>query len=49
MHTALQMFGIPGSYFELPEDSIADESLEEPRYAERLEVFHTAFHVSPYD
>ena len=50
MYTGLQMFDIPGSYFELPEDSIAeDESHEKMRYAERLEVLHTAYHVSLYD
>jgi len=50
MHTRLQMLDIPGSYFELPEDSIAgDESLEEMCYAERLEASHTAYHISLYD
>ena len=50
MYTALQMSGIPVSCFELPEDSIAqDGSHEETRYAEPLEVLHTAYHVSLYD
>ena len=41
MRTVLQIYDIPGSYFELPEDSIAqDESLEEPRYADRSELWH---------
>ena len=39
-----------GSCFELSENSIVeDEPLEEPRYAGRLEVLHTAYYVSLYD
>ena len=52
MHSSLQGFDISdsGTWFELPEDSIVeDEPLGEPRYAERLEVLHTAYFVSLYD
>ena len=45
----MQKFGIPGPYFELPRNSVGgDESLEQTRYAEPLEVLHTAF-VASYD
>ena len=43
MHAVLQIYDIPGSYFELPENPITgDESLEETRYVERLELLHIA-------
>ena len=39
-----------GSCSELPEDPIVEnESLEEPRYAGRSEVLHTAYYVPLYD
>ena len=50
MHIGLQALENLQAYFELPEDSIAqDESHEETRYAELLEVLHTAYHVSRYN
>jgi hypothetical protein len=50
MHIGLQKLGIPVTYFELPEDSIAeDESQEATRYAELLEVTHTACHIAQFE
>ncbi len=51
MHTALQELEIlQGSFFALPEGLIAeDESHEETRYAELLEVMHTACDISRYN
>jgi hypothetical protein len=42
MDTASQIFDIAGTYFGASEDTIVeDESLGEPRYADRSEVVHT--------
>ena len=48
LHTTLEMLDNPGSYFELSDSIAQDESHEETRYADRLEV-HTVCHVSLFD